>query len=170
MNLQNKVKSLTHFQSNSFKTYKTLGFNADNANVVFGIIIEMRNLICAAESQDTILLHKHMGICASFVANYATINSLKLSSVFGDYSHYEMEDITSTVDLEYYLTKIKDDLSFVKDMKEDDKKEFIQKCWVCIFPDEYHDDFIKIDRILSANIEDNKIKYPKSFEPITRTE
>ncbi len=166
MKLEQKQKLLTIFQSNSFKTHKTLGFTADTTNVVFSIIIEMRNLVCAAEKSDTILLHKHMGICAGIVANYATINDLKIANVLGDYLHSEMEFTTTNLDLEYYLEKIRDDLSFVKDMKESDKIEFIQKCWISIFPEDYHDDFIKVGRILVANVEDNKIKYPKAFEPI----
>ena len=68
--------------------------------------------------------------------------------------------------MEYYLEKIRDDLSFINDMHSEDKREFIQKCWVSIFPDEYHDEFIKVERILVANVEDNKIKYPNSFAPI----
>jgi hypothetical protein len=35
-----KIKALNTFQSNSLRTYRKLGFNADNANLVFGIIIE----------------------------------------------------------------------------------------------------------------------------------
>jgi len=158
-----KIKSLIFFQANAFKAYRSLGFNAETANILFGIIIEMRNLVVASEQEDTILLHKHMWLCAEFLANYATINGIKLSEAIGHLSHEKMTITTDGVDLESYLEKIKDDLSFVKDMSEDDKIEFIQKCWVCIFPEEYHDDFIKIDRILKILIEDNKIKYPQSY-------
>jgi hypothetical protein len=157
------IKTLNYFQSNAFKTYKSLGFGADNANIIFGIIIEMRNLVTAAEAEDTILLHKYMGECANYIANYAVVHSLKLSEVLTKKSHSEMAEATDLVDLEYYLEKIKDDLGFVKDMQENEKIEFIQKCWICTFPEEYHDDFIKTDRILRANIEDNKVKYPQAF-------
>lgn len=157
------TKSLTFFQANCFKAYKSLGFTADNANTIFGIIIEMRNLVISAENQDTILLHKHMGLCAEVVANYATINSIKLSEAIGNKTHQAMSSKTELLDLEFYLEKIKDDLAFVKDMSDGEKTEFVQKCWVCIFPEEYHDDFIKIDRILKMTIEDNKIKYPQFY-------
>lgn len=169
MKEEEKKKSLTNFQALSFKTYKTLGFNADNANTIFGVIIEMRNLVLAAEKEDTVLLHKHMGECAAYVANYATINSISLAKAIGSFGHLQMTEKTEMLDLEYYLEKIKDDLSFVTDMQEKDKEEFVQKCWVCIFPEDYHDDFIKVDRILNTNIEDNKIKYPEKFSTEPRT-
>lgn len=169
MKKEEKEASLKTFQALSFKGYKTLGFSADNANIIFGIIIEMRNIILAAEKEDTILLHKHMGDCASFVANYSTVNSVLLQKAVSNLSHLEMTEMTEQLDLEYFLEKIKDDLSFVKDMKEEDKIEFVQKCWVCIFPEDYHDDFIKVDRILKRNIEDNKIKYPERFFNEPRT-
>jgi hypothetical protein len=160
---EEKIKSLVFFQSNCFKAHRSLGFNADNANAIFGIIIEMRNIVVAAENQDTILLHKHMGLCSQALSDYATINSIKLSDILINTSHEEMTYKTQGLDLEFYLEKIKDDLSFVKDMSEDEKIEFIQKTWVCIFPENYHDDFIKVDRILKSTIKDNQIKYPKLF-------
>lgn len=162
MNEENKLKALNVFQQNAFKGYRTLGFSADNANTIFGIIIEMRNLVLAAEAQDTILLHKHMGLCTEVLANYATINSIKLEVVVYK-SHEEITKTTVLTDLEHYLEQIKNDLSFVKDMKDEDKIEFVQKCWACIFPEEYCDDFLKIDRILKSTIEDNKIKYPDMY-------
>ena len=160
---EEKIKSLVFFQANCFKSHRSLGFNIDNANAIFGIIIEMRNIVVAAENQDTILLHKHMGLCSQSLSDYATINSIKLSDVLPNNSHEKMTERTQGLDLEFYLEKIKDDLSFVKDMSDDEKIEFIQKTWVCIFPEDYHDDFIKVDRILKKTIEDNKIKYPKAF-------
>lgn len=160
---EEKIKSLVFFQSNCFKVHRNIGFNADNANAIFGIIIEMRNIVVAAENQDTILLHKHMGFCAQALSDYATINSIKLSDVLIDSSHEEMTYKTQGLDLEFYLEKIKDDLSFVKDMSDDEKIEFIQKTWVCIFPEDYHNDFIKVDRILKSTIKDNQIKYPQLF-------
>lgn len=160
---EERQKSLIFFQANCFKCYRRLGFNADNVNTIFGIIIEMRNIVVAAENQDTILLHKHMGLCAEALANYSTTNGIKLSDAVGKDSHESMTLNTSSLDLEYYLEKIKDDLSFVRDMSENDKIEFVQKSWVCIFPEEYHEDFIKVDRVLKKTIEDNKIKYPEAF-------
>lgn len=162
MKNEEQVKTLKDFQKNAFKAYKTLGYNSDNSNTIFGIIIEMRNLVLAAEKQDTILLHKFMGLCTEHVANYCTVNSIDFSKVI-DKSHALIEEQTSMTDLEYYLEQIKNDLSFVKDMKESEKIEFVQKCWVCIYPEEYCEDFIKIERILKANIEDNKIKYPHAY-------
>jgi glycosyltransferase involved in cell wall biosynthesis len=162
MKEEDKIKSLVYFQSNCFKAYRTLGFHADNTNTLFGIIIEMRNIVKAAEKQDTILLHKFMGTCAEYIANYATINGIDLKRIIRK-SHISMTEKTEFTELEDYLEKIKNDLAFVKDMHEEEKEEFIQKCWVCVFPEEYHEDFIKIDRILKSTIEDNKIKYPQLY-------
>ena len=103
-----------------------------------------------------------MGACAEHVSNYATVNSIKLSEAI----HKEIikEEMESSVnDLEHYLEQIKNDMSFVKDMKDSEKIEFIQKCWVSIFPEEYSIDFIKIERILKSTIEDNKIKFPQLY-------
>jgi hypothetical protein len=66
-----------------------------------------------------------------------------------------MQDETELLDLEFYLEKIKDDMSFVKDMKESERTEFIRSVDFC-FPDEYHNDFIKVERILHGTIVDNK--------------
>jgi len=163
MKEEEKIKSLVFFQANCFKAYRTLGFTADNSNTIFGFIIEMRNLVVAAEANDTILLHKHMGLCTEVLANYCTINSIRLCDAIGKVDYNEMVLKVELLDLEYYLEKIKDDLSFVKDMSESDKIEFAQKCWISIFPEEYHNDFLKIDRILKTTIEDNKIKYPQCY-------
>lgn len=162
MKQEEQIKALKAFQKNAFKAFRTLGFGSDNTNTIFGIIIEMRNLVLAAEAQDTILLHKFMGLCSEHVANYCTVNSLQLECVI-DQSHALIEEKTSLTDLEHYLELIRNDLSFVKDMPESEKIEFVQKCWVCIFPEEYCEDFIKIDRILKGVIEDNKIKYPQAY-------
>lgn len=162
MKNEEQIKVLKDFQKNAFKAFRSLGFNSDNSNTIFGIIIEMRNLVLAAEQQDTILLHKFMGLCTEHVANYCTVNNLKLECVI-DKSHALIEEKTSLTDLETYLQQIKDELSFVQDMKDSEKIEFIQKCWVCIYPEEYCEDFIKIERILKATIEDNKIKYPQAY-------
>ena len=154
--------TLASFQKEAFKAYKTLGFNVDNANTIFGIIIGMRNLVLAAEAQDTILLHKFMGACAEHLSNYATVNSIKISEAI--HKGIIEEEIEASVnDLEHYLEQIKNDMSFVKDMKDSEKIEFIQKCWVSIFPEEYSIDFIKIERILKSTIEDNKIKFPQLY-------
>lgn len=163
MNLKDKQESLNYFQTNALKSYISLGFSGDNSNMIFGIIIEFRNMAIAATQQDTILLNKYMGIGVAYVANYASIHNLKLSTILDDYTHYELSDMVADFDLEDYLEKIKDDISFVKTMTDEEKSQFIIKCWVSIFPDVYHDDFIKIDRILKTNIEDNKIKYPEKF-------
>jgi len=163
MKLEEKLTAIKKFQISSFKPCKTLGFYADTANVIFSIIIEMRDIVNAAEQQDTILLHKRMGICASSIANYATVNSLKLIDALRNYDYGELEQATEGYDLEDYLKKIKDDLSFFRDMKESEKIQFIQKCWISVFPDEYHDDFIKVERILNNTIEDLKIKSPSFF-------
>lgn len=162
MKQEEQIKALKAFQKNAFKAFRTLGFGSDNTNTIFGIIIEMRNLVLAAEQQDTILLHKFMGLCSENVANYCTVNDLKLECVV-DKTHALIEEETSLTDLEEYLQKIRQDLSFIQDMKESEKIEFVQKCWVCIFPEEYCEDFIKIDRILKATIENNKIKYPQAY-------
>lgn len=163
MNQEEKEKALVFFQANCFKCHRTLGFNVDNANSIFGIIIEMRNIVVAAEQRDTILLHKHMGLCAEALANYASTNSIHLKDAVGQETHESMTANTSALDLEFYLEKIRDDLSFIKDMTEEEKTEFIQKTWVCIFPEEYHDDFIKVERILTKAIKDNEIKYPELY-------
>lgn len=162
MKQEEQIKALKAFQKNAFKAFRKLGFNSDNANTLFGIIIEMRNLVKAAEMQDTILLHKFMGLCGEHVANYCTVNNLQLECVAAK-SHALIEEQTSLIDIEEYLQKIREELSFVQDMKDSEKIEFVQKCWVCIFPEEYCEDFIKIDRILRATIEDNKIKYPHAY-------
>lgn len=168
MKQDEQIKALKTFQKNAFKAFRTLGFNSDNTNTIFGIIIEMRNLVKAAEMQDTILLHKFMGLCSEHVANYCTVNNLKLECVV-DKSHALIEEQTSLIDLEEYLQKIKEELSFVQDMKDSEKIEFVQKCWVCIFPEDYCEDFIKIDRILKATIHDNKIKYPQAYIDVPGT-
>jgi hypothetical protein len=160
--MEEKTKILTFFQKDCYPYFRSVGFLADNANVIFNIIIEMRNVCVAAEKEDTILIHKHMGLCAESIANYATINDLKLSEVLSNHTHNDMEIITSGLDLEHYLEKIKNDLSFVKDMSQSEKAEFVQKCWISLFPPEYHDFFIKISRILNATIQDNKIKNPNN--------
>jgi hypothetical protein len=155
-------KELTTFQKQSFKIHRPIGFYADTANIVFTMIIEMRNLVTAAETSDTILLHKHIGLCAQAIANYATLNSLKLENcIIEDYQ--QMMINTDSVELEFFLEKIRDDLSFVNDMSALDKTEFIQKSWIAIFPEEYHNAFLKIDRILKQSIDDNKIKYPEKY-------
>jgi len=161
MKIEEKVKLLNSFQATCFKAFRSIGFTGDNATTIFGIIIEMRNVILAAEKEDTILLHKHMGLCAEMLANYATINSIVLEEAVAHFTHRKMTDLTTDLDLEYYLEKIKDDMTFVKDMSEDSKTEFIQKCWVCIFPEDYCDDFLKIDRILKVVMNNNKIKLNK---------
>jgi len=163
MTEENKLNSLEQFQKNCFKAYKTLGFSADNSNIVFEIIIQMRNLVVSAEAQDTILLHKHMGLCAEAIANYATVNSIKLKIAISKNSHQKMFLDTDSLDLEYYLEKIKNELAFVNDMEDSEKIGFIQKCWISVFPEEYHDDFLKVDRILKTVIEDNKIKFPQFY-------
>lgn len=168
MKQEEQIKTLKAFQKNAFKAFRTLGFNSDNTNTIFGIIIEMRNLVLAAEQQDTILLHKFMGLCSEHIANYCTVNNLKLECVVAK-SHALIEEQTSLLDLEHFLQLIKDDLSFVTDMKESDKIEFVQKCWVCVYPEEYCEDFIKIDRILKGAIEDNKIKYPQAYFDTPKT-
>jgi ABC-type transport system involved in Fe-S cluster assembly fused permease/ATPase subunit len=163
MKLKDKVTCLDYFQRNAIKTYASLGFTNDISNVIFGIIIGMRNLVVAAEQQDTILLHKHMGTCAWYIANYATINNLKIAVIIGGSTYEEMEEETNEIDLELFLQHIKDDISFVKTMSYELKIQFIHKCWISLFPSYYDNDFIKIDRILKTNIQDNKIKYPEQF-------
>lgn len=154
-----KQPILELFQNECFKTFRSLGFSADNANTIFDIIIEMRNIYVSAKKKDTILLHKHMGLCIGAISNYATVNDINLAQVITERTYSEIEEATGYIDLEFYLEKIKDDLSFVKDMDDVHKIEFIQKCWVCTFPEEYHNDFLKIERILKNTIQDNKIKY-----------
>jgi hypothetical protein len=161
MKKEEKIKSLIFFQSNSFKYFRRIGFSGEIASSVFGIIIEMRNIILAAEKEDTILLHKYMGFCAEALANYATINDVRLDEALLSLSHSDMTVMTQDLDLEYYLEQIRDDMTFVKDMAQNKKVEFVQKCWVCIFPEDYCEDFIKIDRILKTIVADNKIKYPQ---------
>jgi hypothetical protein len=108
-------------------------------------------------------MNKFMGTGTWYLANYASLHNLKLDVILDDYKHHELLDGVYNLDLEDYLEQIKDDLSFVKTMSDGDKSNFIIKCWVSIFPDNYHNDFIMIDRILKTNIEDNKIKYPSKF-------
>ena len=156
--------TLDWFQKFSEKTFISAGFNIDNCNVVFGIIIGMRNLVVASQKKDLILLHKSMGKVSWYLANYCSLNNLKISEVIANFSYLELIlKVPDEVDLEYFLQKIKDEMSFVQDMSVEDKIEFVQKCWVCIFPKDYHDEFLKIDKILRQHIEDNKIKTPEAF-------
>lgn len=160
--MENKIKlaSLKHFQSNCFKVFRRAGFAIDTSSTIFGIIIEMRNVIISAEKEDTILLHKNMGLCAECISNYATINGIELSEAL-DFSHAKMMEKTLQYDLEYYLEAILEDMTFIKDMNEDLRISFIQKCWVSLFPIEYGNDYLKIDRILKTVVSDNKIKFPQ---------
>lgn len=161
MKEEQKITILNKFQTKSYSSFRSLGFSADTSNTIFGIIIEMRNIVLSAEKEDTILLHKHIGLCTEHLANYATANDIKLSDAVLENYHLMVEK-TEAIDLEEYLEKIKDDLTFTQDIKEHDKIAFIQKCWISIFVDDYHDDFIKIERILKRVIEDNKIKFPQA--------
>jgi hypothetical protein len=68
-----------------------------------------------------------------------------------------MQEETELLDLEFYL-EIKDDLSFVKERSE----RTVHLCLISVFPDEYHNDFIKVERILHGTIVDNKTT-PKSL-------
>lgn len=164
MTKSEKKRALDYFQSNSFKTYQTLGFTHDNSNLVFSIIIWMRNMANAADKEEFINLHIAMGIMASTIANYATVNDIKLSDILIDETHLEMEEMTEKKDLEYFLEKMIDELAFRGEMNEATKILFIKKCWVCTFPDNYHDDFGKIETMMVAQIEDLKIKHPQSFK------
>lgn len=155
-------KSLNDFQVDSFKGFTLMGFNLDIPNVIFGIIIEMRNIVLSAEKRDTILLHKYMGLSAQNIANFAEINNLKLSEVILE-NYKKMEERTAFLDLEYFLELIRKELSLVNEMAIEDKKLFLQKCWICTFIEEYHNDFLKTHKILKQSIEDNKIKYPEKY-------
>jgi hypothetical protein len=158
-----KEKAFILFQNNAAKTYSSLGYSADISNCILGIIITMRDIVLSAESRDTILLHKHMGECAWYIANYASANNIKLADILSDFDYTSIESKLELSDLESYLQMIKDDLSFVKEMSESEKKEFIQKTWVSLFPEDYYTDFLKTDRILKTKTQEDKIKFPNKF-------
>lgn len=161
-----RQKFLDWFQKNAYRTYIVLGYTTDNFNVLMGMIIEMRNIVVAVEKNDSILMHKHMGICSSYVANYCEINNLKLSNII-DIPHKEMESEVYMYDLEYFMEQMQDEVQVKADMTDEEKYKFVRKVWIAIFPNDYHDDWIKAERILQTLIEDNKIKYPDKFPPPT---
>lgn len=163
MDFKNKKDSLDYFQKHAEKTSKQYGYATDISSNVLGIMIEMRNICLGAEKNDTILLHKAMGNSAWHIANYTSLNNLKLSNIVANKSFDEMWLETHKTDLEEYLELIKDDLTFSSEMSDSDKELFIMKSWISIFISDYTNDFIKVDRILKSNVSDNKIKYPEAY-------
>jgi len=57
MTEENKLNSLEQFQKNCFKAYKTLGFSADNSNIVFEIIIHVSITGAVIPGNNWLLLH-----------------------------------------------------------------------------------------------------------------
>lgn len=163
MNLESRKETLDFFQKHAQKTARNINYGTDISSNVLGIMIEMRNICVAAEKEDTILLHKSMGNSAWHIANYASLNGLKLSSIIADNNYNDMHNETVNFDLEDYLESIKDDLTFQSEMSDNIKESFIIKTWISIFIPEYTNDFIKIDRILRTNVEDNIKKYPEAY-------
>lgn len=162
MRKEEQLNSLETFQLNASKTYTSLGYSGDIPNIIFGFIIQCSRVIESMEKEDTILLHKHMGLCAWYIANYCTVNKLKLAEIIDEETlQFEME--TDENSLEDYLQKIKDDISFNDEMSDKDKINFVRKMYVSTFPEQYHLDFIKVDRILTNTINDTKITQPKKF-------
>lgn len=162
MTREDRKASLKKFQSDASKTHTTRGYGADMTDILLGTIINSKNIVEAMQLNDTILFHKYLGIGAWYIANYCNINNLNLEEILDDeYSNFEYN--TEDYCLEDYLQKIKDDISFLSEMNVEDRKSFVQKCFIATFPEEYYNDFIKIDRILKNNIEDSKIKFPEKF-------
>lgn len=160
-------KTLINFQANAAKSYSKLGFSADLANTVFGIIINIRNLCKAAEAADSVLMHKYMGVSMWYLANFCEGNFMSLADCIED-NYDDMSFDLLTLELEDFLQQIQNEMTFISERSNEDKKQFVQKCWVTIFDEDYHANFIKIERILSRTIEDEKIKHPESF--VVKTE
>lgn len=163
MKKEDIAATLDWFQRMASKTQHCAGFTVDNCSLIFGIIIEMRHIVVAAEKQDLILIHKHFGNCAWYIANYCTLHNMNLAGLISQYSHLELYALTNDEDMEFYLQQVKDDMIFIEDMTPENKIDFMRKCWISTFPDDYHDDFLKVDKILRQHIEDNKIKNPEAF-------
>lgn len=164
--MKNRGERLDWFQKQASKFYDSLGFNSDNMNTMFGFMVEMKNTVAAAEKSDTILFHKHMGLAAEWIANYCTVHGLKLSKAV-DLDFFDMEDEVADLDLEYFFEQIQKELQFKGNMSDDEKIKYVRKMWLSLMNPEYHNDFLKTDRILVTTIKDNEIKYPEKLLPTT---
>lgn len=157
------ISSTDKFQKNALKTLPQLGFQNQESYVIYGLIVGMRNLVTSAQMQDSVLLHKHMGICSWYLANYCNAHNIKLSSCI-TMRYEDMEFHIADRDMEYFIDQFRLEKSFEVELTSADRYDFVRRVWIAIFPMEYHNDFIKIDRIFNTNIEDNRIKYPEKFE------
>lgn len=154
MNTEAIEKSLSNFQKACEKKIIRMGYASEISNSVFSFIVEMRNMMIAVEKRNTHDLHKHMGFATQALSNFASTNNIKLSDCLTRKTFVEIAVETDKFDFEHYLEIIKEDLnvSTKSEMNDKDKIKYIQKGFISIFPEDYFNDFIKIDRVFSNHI------------------